>query len=312
MPAAVQTMNMKQNKRKKKIDWRKLIFIWGMLAIPILHFLIFFVYVNIDSVLMTFRMVDYEKGAYIWTLENYERFFRELFDPNYQTLKKAIINSALFGLNDIVLVLISLVLSYFFYKKIRGRQFFRIVFFLPSIISIVIYTMAYKFMFQQDTGPINQLIKLFGGNPPMWFTKENLSLILTMIYCLWVGTGYNILIFGGAMANINTEVIEYAKLDGVGMFRELFQIILPMIWPTLSVAFLGSVTTIFTLFIQVQLLTMGSSTYAVNTIALLINSNVDTNAEWAATIGICFTIAALPIILGVRKLIDVIGKKFGY
>ena len=121
----------------------------------------------------------------------------------------------------------------------------------------------------------------------MWFNNENLSLILTMIYCLWVGTGYNILIFGGAMANINTEVIEYAKLDGVGMFRELFQIILPMIWPTLSVAFLGSVTTIFTLFIQVQLLTMGSSTYAVNTIALLINSSVDSNAEWAATIGIC-------------------------
>jgi hypothetical protein len=57
---------------------------------------------------------------------------------------------------------------------------------------------------------------------------------------------------------------------------------------------------------------MGSSTYAVNTIALLINSSVDSNAEWAATIGICFTIAALPIILGVRKLIDVIGKKFGY
>ena len=85
--------------------------------------------------------------------------------------------------------------------------------------------MAYKFMFHQDTGPINQIISFFGGTPPSWFTSERLTLMLTMLYCLWVGTGYNILIFGGAMANINTEVIEYAKLDGVGMVRELFQVI---------------------------------------------------------------------------------------
>ena len=172
--------------------------------------------------------------------------------------------------------------------------------------------MAYKFMFQQGTGPVNQLIKAFGVNPPSWFTNEKLTLGLIMLYCLWVGTGYNILIFGGAMANINSEVIEYAKLDGVGLIRELFQVILPMIWPTLSVAFLGSVTTVFTLFIQVQLLTMGSSTFSVHTIAFLINGIVDSNPEWAATIGICFTIAAIPAILIVRKIIDVIGKKFGY
>ena len=299
-------------RKKKKINWRRLLFIWGMLAIPILHFIVFFIYVNINSVVMTFQKMDLSIGEFVWTTDNYTRFWRELTNPFYTDIRKGIITSVLFGVNDVVLVIISLILSYFFYKKIRGRQFFRIVFFLPSIISIVIYTMAYKFMFQQDVGPINQLIKALGGNPPMWFIEEKLSIMLMMVYCLWVGTGYNILIFGGAMANINSEVIEYAKLDGVGMVRELFQVILPMIWPTLSVAFLGSVTTVFTIFIQVQLLTMGSSTFSVNTIALLINSNVDSNAEWAATIGICFTIVATPVILIVRKVIDIVGKKFGY
>ena len=312
MGQGLQITVVNKPKKKKKINWRKLLFVWGMLAIPLIHFAIFFIYVNIDSVVMTFRMVDLDKGEYIWTLHNYERFFRDLSDPNTKSLRSAVINSLMFGVNDVVLVLISLFLSYFFYKKIRGRQFFRIIFFLPSIISVVIYTMAYKFMFHQDTGPINQIISFFGGTPPSWFTSERLTLMLTMLYCLWVGTGYNILIFGGAMANINTEVIEYAKLDGVGMIRELFQVILPMIWPTISVAFIGSVTTIFTLFIQVQLLTMGSATFSVQTIAFLINGQVDSNPEWAATIGICFTFAAVPVILGVRKLIEVIGKKFGY
>ena len=113
------------------------------------------------------------------------------------------------------------------------------------------------------------------------------------------------------MANINTEVIEYAKLDGVGMFRELFQVILPMIWPTLSVAFIGSVTTVFTLFIQVKLI-VGDSFGTPRTIAFLINDNVMSNQEKAATIGIIFTVVATPVILLVRKLIDYVGKKFGY
>ena len=312
MSTGIQVVQLSKKRNKKKINWKRLLFIWGMLAIPLIHFAIFFVYVNIDSVLMSFQKFNVSEMTFEWTVDNYARFWRELTSPTMHSLRNAILNSTLFGLNDILLVLISLVLSYFFFKRIRGRSFFRIIFFLPSIISIVIYTMAYKFMFQQNTGPINQLIKAFGGEPPMWFNEEKLTLLLVMVYCLWVGTGYNILIFGGAMANLNSEVIEYAKLDGVGMFRELFQIILPMIWPTLSVAFLGSVTTVFTLFIQVQLLTLGSSTFSVKTIAHIINTSVDTNPEWAATVGICFTLVAAPIIIGVRKLIDVIGKKFGY
>jgi len=308
---AVQVLN---KKKKKPIDWKRMIFIIAMLAIPIIHFCIFFIYVNIDSVVMTFKVYDYDSGTVRWGLDNYSRFFKETFNKNYPGIRQAVFNSIFFGLNDVVLILISLLLSYFFFKKIPGRSFFRIIFFLPSIISIVVYTMAYSFMFTPHTGPINLLIEALGGKAPTWLGDMWLARLLVASYCLWVGTGYNILIFGGAMANLNSEVIEYAKLDGVGMGRELFQIILPMIWPTLSVAFLGSVTTVFTLFLQVQLVAGGSNPFSPRTIAFLINSNITnpSSRNWAATIGICFTIVATPIILGVRKIIDVIGKKFGY
>ena len=299
-------------KKKKKFDWRRALFIFAMLAYPILHFLIFFVYVNIDSVLMTFQKFDYEGMRYVWTMDNYQKFIRNAFNPNFKELRTAVLNSFLFGLNDLLLVVISLVLSYFFFKKIPGRQFFRIIFFLPSIVSIVIYTAVYSFMFEPNYGPISILFEKIFGESPLFLADRFWTRLLVMFYCLWVGTGYNILIFGGAMANINTEVIEYAKLDGVGMFKELFMIILPMIWPTLSVAFLGSVTTIFTLFMQVQLIA-GMDTIAVpKTIAFLINGTVASNPEYAATIGICFTLVATPMILVIRKLIDVAGKKFGY
>ena len=80
MGQGLQITVVNKPKKKKKINWRKLLFVWGMLAIPLIHFAIFFIYVNIDSVVMTFRMVDLDKGEYIWTLHNYERFFRDLSD----------------------------------------------------------------------------------------------------------------------------------------------------------------------------------------------------------------------------------------
>ncbi len=298
--------------RKKK----KLIFVWGMLALPLLQWLVFFVYVNINSVVMSFQSVDYESGQIVWTLDNYRRFFAEFVQ--LPQMRNAIKNSLLAGVNDLVLLLISVIFAYLFYKKVPGRRAFRIIFFLPSIISVVIYTMVYKYMFNMSMGPINIILnKLFGvptADLPTWFGDQNLSFPLIMVYCLWVGTGYNILIIGGAIENLPEEVMEYARIDGVGFVRELFQIVIPMIWPTISVGILGSVTTAFTLFIQVELLTGGGPGQSSQTIAYLINSLIkggNANLEWGACMGICFTVIATPIIIIVKKILDKTSEKFG-
>mgnify|MGYP003308667737 CR=1 FL=1 len=131
------------------------------------------------------------------------------------------------------------------------------------------------------------------------------------MYCLWVGTGYNILVLGGAMANVPGEVIENGKLEGVSRTRELFQIIIPMIWPTLLVSFVGSITVVFSLFIQVKLITEGAQ--GTQTIAYLINSRLgETTKNYAAVLGLIFTLISIPVVLLVKKLLDKIGKKWGY
>ena len=113
-----------------------------------------------------------------------------------------------------------------------------------------------------------------------------------------------------AQSDALNEVLENAKLEGVNGRRELFDIILPMIWPTLTVSFVGSIGVVFTLFVQVQLLTGGST--GTQTIAYLINSLVGSNNNVAATMGIIFTVVAIPIILLVKKLLDKLGKRWGY
>lgn len=300
-------------KKKLTRKQKKLIFVWGMLALPLLQWLIFFVYVNINSILMAFQSLNLDTGKVTWTLNNFKRFFYEW--RALDSLKDAVKNSLLAGANDVLLILISLLLSYFLYKKIPGRNLFRVIYFLPSVISIVIYTMVFKFMFDTSVGPINIVLEKMGvTNLPSWFGDTNLAFPLILVYCLWVGTGYNILIFSAAMEGLPEDVLEYSRLEGVGRMRELFQIIVPMIWPTLAVAFLGSAKVVFTLFIQVELLTEGGPAGSTTTIAYLINSIIkgtNNNLEWGATMGLCFTIMATPLIISLKKFLDKTGERFG-
>lgn len=307
IPASLRRVGKRRNPKRA-------LFIFLMLLFPIVQFLIFFVYVNIDSVVITFQHYNYDAGKIEWGLMNYQRFFEE-FRMKDQ-IKNAIVNSLMVGANDLLLVLISVILSYFFYKKVPGYKVYRVIYFLPSIISIVIYTAVYKIMFTGNgiDSVVNSILKAFGvkeANIPLWLGDKRWAKFIILSYCLWVGTGYNILLFGGAMSNLPSSVMENSRLEGNGMFRELFTIVIPMIWPTLSVSILGSFMVVFTFFIQVQLLTGGGPNASTETIAFLINNNVSQgNQEWAATIGIIFTLVATPIILIVKKLLDLVYQKF--
>ncbi|MBR4943253.1 MAG: sugar ABC transporter permease [Clostridia bacterium] len=290
---------------------QRIIFIVGMLALPLLQWLIFFVFVNINTITMSFQ--DQRPGAAPgFSLVNYRNFFMDL-----RSTKKfvyAIRNSLLFGLNDFFLLFISLVLAYFFYKKIRWSSFFRIIFFLPSIISIVIFITAYQNMF--NMGVIDSMLNTFGIKElPDWFANTSPWLVpLIMLYCLWVGTGYNVLIMGGAMGNLPEDVMEYSRLEGVNYFHEFFRVVIPMIWPTVMVGVLGSITIMFTLFLQVDLMTVnGGTTGQAMTVAYMINGYVKSrDLGRASTYGVIFTIIAMPIIILIRKALDKVSAYFGY
>ncbi len=307
--------NSSIKKQKNPRLLKRRIFIVSMLALPVLQWLVFFAYVNINSVLMSFQSVSYSTGKVTWTLKNYSRFFNELV--NLPSIMRALKNSLFAGLNNLLLVLISLILAYFFYKKIPGRGIFRVVYFLPSIISIVVYTMVYKLIFDTNVGPINIILQNLGVEAtslPAWFGDTKLAFPLIMLYCLWVGTGYNIIIFGAAMENLPESVMEYSKFEGVSKFRELFQIVIPMTWPTLSVAVLGCITVMFSLFIQVDLLTKGGPGNSTYTVAYMVNSLVsgyNSDLEWGATMGLCFTLIAAPLVIFVKRFLDKIGERFG-
>ena len=119
------------------------------------------------------------------------------------------------------------------------------------------------------------------------------------------------ILFLGSMTNISPEVFEAAKLDGVGWIREIFQLIIPLIWPTFSVMFLQSITGLTQASGPVFLFTKGQyGTYTINywLYAQLLKGE---NLEISAAIGWCCTMVTFPIALLTRKLLDKIETKIG-
>ena len=110
-------------------------FILSFVILPTITFLVFYVYVNIDAFAMSFQQtIDGEK---IWTLNNFKDVFTNLFPPNDE-MKEAFRNTFItFGVNMIMFI-VGVFVSYFLYKKIFLYKAFRVIFYLPSILSAVV------------------------------------------------------------------------------------------------------------------------------------------------------------------------------
>lgn len=302
---------MKTKSLKKQKGWlqKQQLFIIGMLSVALINLAIFWVYVNFSSILMAFQSPIDGKLSFI----NFESAFRE-FGRADSMLPSALVNTLKFwGSGFFIITPMSLLFSYFVYKKIWGYKIFRVIFFMPSIISAVVLTSLFTFMVGPD-GPITKAFMWLCNldQTPILLGQSKYALNTIILYNIWTGFGVNIILFNGAMSRIPDEIIEYNRLEGVGYFRELVQIVLPLIWPTLSTILIFSIVGIFGASGPILLFTQGQ--YNTYTISYIIFENVSRGVrlEYSSAIGLIFTVIGVPIALGAKKLLDVIGTDVEY
>ena len=291
-------------KKVIKKDRNKSIFVFCMLILPVLHFLIFYVYVNFSSFMLAFQRLD-TNGNYYFTWDNFIQVFNGFQNESGQ-LRQALENSLLFFAWDTFFLLpISIIFSYLFAKKIKGYRFFRFMFFVPTIISGVAMTTMYKFMLG-DAGPIGQIYCWLTGNKvvPPFFATEEFALNTILIYMLIFGFAGKILLIGGAMSRIPEEITDSASLDGVSMWTELFKIYIPMIWPTLSTILITTAACILSTNGPILLLTNGAgNTYD---IGFYIYNKVQVQGQYGvpAALGLVLTFVTFPIVMITRHFVN--------
>lgn len=285
-------------KEKRMMKWRRNLFILGMLSVAIVNFLIFWVYVNIDSILMAFQMNT--RHGVKWTFDNFTRFFTEVKMPEFE-LSLAIKNTLLLYLVGTVIGLpLSLLFAYYLFKKVPGSTAFRVIFFLPSIISAAVLVTLFKYLVA-PSGPLNEILSAMTGREVYieWVTDELYSMKTILFYVLWTGFGGNIVLLSGAIYRIPEDILEYAKIDGVGMTRELFNVIVPLVWPTFSTLVICATAGMFSNMGPVLLFTEGQ--FKTMTLGYFIFDKVSVGQyNYPSAIGLIFTAIGVPIVLLVK------------
>ncbi len=296
----------KSNRRKGRT-----LFIICILAIPILNWLVFWLYVNISSIFLAFQELDPATGTQEWAKwKNFTKLWEEITGDG--DLLLSLQNTGRYFLSSLLITMpLSLFISYFLSKKIWGYQFYRVVFYLPCIIMPVVLTSVYDKMLD-PRGPIAKIFeKLSISYPlegPLYKEDSVMPTVMIIVYTILTGFGGDMLIFSGAMSRIPTEVYESARLDGCGPIREVFTIVMPLIWSTISTKIVLLMSGIFAASGPIMLLV--TENYKTTTVAFWIYNIVQKGRDvnLVATAGLCFTLIIIPIIFGVRALMDKFGN----
>lgn len=302
----LQKGKMMKKKRKKKWNVNRGVFIVTGIALPILSFLIFWVSVNLNTLLLAFQ----EPRTGIWTLENFKTFWDELTSSNGD-INVALRNTVIYFALNIVMLFVNLFVAYFLYKKIFMYKIFRVVFYLPAIVSSVILTSVFS-EFIKPQGPLGAIMNRAGHSLPVegLLGRADTATWTIVAYCVWTGF-VGMLMFHGSLARVPVDVIEAAKLDGCGPFRELVSIIFPLIWPMFTTLLIFQMTTLFTASGPI-LLFDSLNQYQTQTVSFWIFRQVYGSGQMGGSgnygvvsaAGLCFTAVGLPVILLVRKLIE--------
>ena len=276
------------------------IFVYLLIALPLIEFFTIYVYTNVDSFFLAFKRNGEFAG---WV--NFEMLWNEVRAPGSDLLI-AIRNTFIYFGADLVLFVWSIFLSYFFYKKIAAYKAFRFILYMPAIISPVVFVS----LFQNITNPngaIETIIKIFNPDfkmPSLLFRSETATWTM-VVYVIWMGWTKNMLYLGGSLARIPVEVLESARLDGVGPWTELTKILVPLLLPTLSTLLLLDVVGILSSSGPILLFTKGA--YKTTTISYWMFTLVYATGEnayaKASAAGMCLTIIMFPVVYTMRWLI---------
>ena len=231
-------------------------FIVLCVAPAVILFVIFMIYPTLN----VFRMSLYERGAYspTETFVGFNNFKSLISDANFiRSMQNTI-------LLIVVVTIITFALALVFAgiltrEKIRGKEFLRVVFYIPNILSVVVISGILSAIYQPENGMLNSILSMIKGETVTILWKgESLVMVSLIIAMVWQAIGYYMVMYMASMAAVPESLYESAGLDGAGRITQFFQITIPLIWTNIRTTLtFFIISTINMAFLFVKAMTSG-------------------------------------------------------
>jgi ABC-type sugar transport system permease subunit len=283
-----------------------------LLLIPSAAFLIFiFVipviqvvqlsFTNYNTITGAMRGVGFANYVYLLTGDTSEYFYQALG----HTAIYAVVRLAF----DVT---IALLIAVMLDSNVPFKKFLRASYFAPVVVPIVASSLIWIWFYDVNIGPFNQILNWLGLPSSKWLLNEKTSLMSILIFSIWKGLGYNVILFLAGLQNISDSYLEAGRIDGASSWQLFWKIKLPLLRPILSFVFMMDFIMAFKVFTEVNVMTpdggpLRSTMLLVNYIYELAFTNGRMGRASACALILFLIIFLFTIIqrkIGARKTID--------
>lgn len=283
---------LKNKKHHNKLARKEWIAAYLFLLPAAVFFFGFVILPMIGGAIMSFFDYNPKTSEFIG-LQNYINIFQD------EVFRKSLWNTLFLVIGNVPIVVVfsMFVALNIFKKSSKVRSFFRSIFYLPAIASVVSITVVWGWIFHPNYGILNYILSFFGVDPQVWLGDPGIAKWAILMVLVTLSVGQPIVLYMASLGNIPKDYLEAAEIDGANSNQVFRHITWPLLKPT--TLYIVIITTInsFQCFSLIQLLTAGGPNYATTTIMYQVYERSFTLGQYglASSMGVVLAIIVMAI-----------------
>ena len=282
---------------------RRTAFLWLCVAPAVILFTVFMVIPTLNVFrLSLFQRSTFNPNETFIGLDNFRMLLKDtVFIRSLQNTLLLIVVVTLFTMAS-ALIFAGILTR----EKLKGQNFFRVVFYIPNILSVVVISGIFSAIYDVDKGLLNSFLSLFGQDGILWKGEQHVitSIIIAMV---WQAVGYYMVMYMASMSAVPQSMYESSGLDGANRLTQFFRITIPLIWTNIRTTLtFFIISTINMAFLFVSAMTGGGPNNASNVTLLYMynQKNLGGGYGYAMAIGVVLFLVSFGLSALVNKVTE--------
>ena len=251
---------------------------------------------------------DYSSSIYNPTFNGIDNYIKLFKEPIFY---KVMFNTFLYLVIAVpFLVTFPLFLAILINQKIRGITLYKILLYLPVIVSIVVAAIAFKWLYAGQ-GILNYILTLFHLEPIGWLVDTKWALFSVAIVTIWKGIGYYMMIYLAALMSVPQDLYEACDIDGANFLTKHLTVTIPHIMPTIALVSTISTISAMKVFAEIYVMTKGGPLNSTKTIVYYIYERAFENLDLGYASALAVVLLIVVMVFSLINILCFEKNKYG-
>jgi len=254
---------------------------------------------------------------------SFQDYSKDIYNPAFGTLSnyKALISSPLFIksilntfyfllLTTPFLVIFPLFLAILINQKIRGKTLYKLIIYLPVVVSIVVVAIAFKWLYAPN-GLLNYFMEVLNLPAIYWLSSPKVAMTYVAMVTIFKGVGYYMMIYLASLMSVPKELYEAAEIDGANEFQKHMTVSVPHLMPTIALVSTISAISALKVFVEIYVMTKGGPLDSTKTVVYYIYERAFENLDIGLASAACVVLLLIVMVFSIINILCFERKKYG-